>query len=158
MQQQAGALHPHGPLGRRAGTLCECGVAAGCVVRTSCPSPTERCTGGKEGQGAGTRQGVQGSGGGCRTNPSSLPWSEQGCVAQASAPPPEEGQQDDGHLRPPTPQRQFLISPPASPPVGWEPSEEQQPGINYDIIAALAGMAPGGSLLARSRFLCCAAT
>lgn len=61
--------------------------------------------------------------------------------AQASAAPTEGAA--DGHLRPPTPPRQFLISPPASPPVGWEPSEEQQPCINYDIIAALASMAPG---------------
>lgn len=61
--------------------------------------------------------------------------------AQASSPDADSAK--DGHLRPPTPQRQFLISPPASPPVGWEPAEEQEPCINYDIISALAGMAPG---------------
>lgn len=59
--------------------------------------------------------------------------------AQASS--PDEGK--DGHLQPPSPQRQFLISPPASPPVGWEPAEEHEPCINYDIISALANMVPG---------------
>ncbi|XP_049527864.1 calcipressin-3 isoform X3 [Dermacentor silvarum] len=58
--------------------------------------------------------------------------------AQTSS--PDEGK--DGHLQPPPLERQFLISPPASPPVGWEPAAEQQPCINYDIITALASLAP----------------
>lgn len=61
--------------------------------------------------------------------------------AQASSP---DGESKDGaHLQPPLPQRQFLISPPASPPVGWAPSEEAQPCISYDIITALASLTPG---------------
>ncbi|EEC08243.1 calcipressin, putative [Ixodes scapularis] len=60
---------------------------------------------------------------------------------RASSP---EGEGKDGaHLQPPLPQRQFLISPPASPPVGWAPSEEAQPCISYDIISALASLTPG---------------
>lgn len=64
--------------------------------------------------------------------------------AQASSPDGEERDLKDGsHLRPPTPQRQFLISPPASPPVGWEPAPEAEPCISYDIISALASLTPG---------------
>ena len=46
-------------------------------------------------------------------------------------------------LMPPKREKQFLISPPASPPIGWEPCDEAQPLINYDIIAAIADLAPG---------------
>ena len=31
------------------------------------------------------------------------------------------------HLRPPMPERNFLISPPGSPPVGWEQTHEEPP-------------------------------
>ncbi|XP_060555432.1 protein sarah-like, partial [Ruditapes philippinarum] len=50
---------------------------------------------------------------------------------------------DDPHLKLPPPHKQFLISPPASPPVDWEQSLESRPKINYDLLAAMAELAPG---------------
>lgn len=45
-------------------------------------------------------------------------------------------------LRPPSLEKQFLISPPASPPVGWEQSKEMAPVVcNFDLIARLAALA-----------------
>ncbi|EJD06250.1 Calcipressin [Fomitiporia mediterranea MF3/22] len=44
------------------------------------------------------------------------------------------------HLRPPTVERNFLISPPGSPPVGWEPIREEPPNntpLAEDLIFAL---------------------
>ncbi|XP_033635765.1 calcipressin-1-like [Asterias rubens] len=46
-------------------------------------------------------------------------------------------------LEPPIPTKQHLLSPPASPPVGWEPKQESEPVIDYDVLAALASLAPG---------------
>lgn len=49
------------------------------------------------------------------------------------------------NLQPPAPYKQFLISPPASPPLDWEPRPEGEPIINQDLLAALATLTPGGS-------------
>jgi len=54
------------------------------------------------------------------------------------APAPEEE-----FLQPPPLEKQFLISPPCSPPVGWEQPREDNPVVDYELLAAMAQLAPG---------------
>ncbi|KAK7494816.1 hypothetical protein BaRGS_00013943 [Batillaria attramentaria] len=49
----------------------------------------------------------------------------------------------DEHLHPPKPEKMFLISPPCSPPVGWEQMPESEPVLNFELIAALSRLTPG---------------
>ncbi|CAF1260997.1 unnamed protein product [Rotaria magnacalcarata] len=46
------------------------------------------------------------------------------------------------HLRPPEPEKLFLISPPPSPPVGWEQKAEDPPVVDLHLIAVIAQLQP----------------
>jgi len=50
---------------------------------------------------------------------------------------------EEAYLQPPPLEKQFLISPPCSPPVGWEQPREGNPVVDYDLLAAMAQLAPG---------------
>ena len=47
-------------------------------------------------------------------------------------------------LGPPARTKQFLISPPTSPPVGWTPVQEESPSVDYNLLAALSRLRMGG--------------
>ena len=54
---------------------------------------------------------------------------------------------EDPYLHTPALTKQFLISPPTSPPVGWQQPKEDRPVVDYDLLQAMAQLAPGQYLL-----------
>ena len=50
---------------------------------------------------------------------------------------------EEAFLHVPPLEKQFLISPPCSPPVGWEQPREDKPVVDYDLLAAMAQLSPG---------------
>lgn len=50
---------------------------------------------------------------------------------------------EEAYLHVPPLEKQFLISPPSSPPVGWKQHKEDKPVVDYDLITAMAQLAPG---------------
>jgi len=55
------------------------------------------------------------------------------------------GANPDTYLRPPEPEKLFLISPPSSPPVGWEQKLEDPPIVDLNLLAAVAQLQPNES-------------
>jgi hypothetical protein len=55
--------------------------------------------------------------------------------------------EEDSHLHVPPLEKQFLISPPTSPPVGWEQPKEDKPAVDYDLLSAMASLSPGKTFL-----------
>ncbi|CAF0951356.1 unnamed protein product [Didymodactylos carnosus] len=49
------------------------------------------------------------------------------------------------YLRPPEPEKLFLISPPVSPPIGWEQKVEDPPVVDFNLLAAIAQLQPNES-------------
>jgi hypothetical protein len=58
---------------------------------------------------------------------------------------------DGGYLHVPPVKRQWLISPPCSPPADWEQPVEKTPSVDLQLLAAMAQLAPGKSF--DTRFL-----
>ncbi len=50
---------------------------------------------------------------------------------------------EDAFLHVPPLEKQFLISPPCSPPVGWEQPREDRPVVDCELLAAMAELTPG---------------
>ncbi|BFZ24750.1 hypothetical protein BsWGS_27789 [Bradybaena similaris] len=53
----------------------------------------------------------------------------------------------EGFLQLPQKERIFLLSPPGSPPVGWEPRYDLEPTINSELLAAIASLGTGKDLV-----------